>query len=111
MSVILVFRCTQEEHEKRLEAILKRIQEAGGTLSRDKCEFSTKFLGQLVNATGIRADPDKVVAILNMKDPTTVSEVRQFLGDGANQLYKFTPTLAKKVKPLRDLLSKQIQWV
>lgn len=75
---LLVFGCSQEEHDKCLEAVLNRIQEAGDTLNRDKCEFSTtsvKFLGQLVNATGISADPDKVIAILNLKDPTTVSEV------------------------------------
>ena len=110
---VLVFGRTQEEHDKCLEAVLKRIQEAGGTLNRDKCEFATtgvKFLGQLVNAAGIRADPDKVNAILHMKDPTTVSEVRRFLGM-ANQLCKFTPTLAETAKPLRDLLSKQNQWV
>ena len=69
-----------------------------------------KFLGQLVNATGIRTDPDTVNAILNMKDLTTVSEVRRFLGM-ANQRCKFTPTLAETAKPLRDLLSKQNQWV
>ena len=76
---ILVFGRTQEEHDRRLEAVLRRIQEAGGTLNREKCAFSTnsvKFLGQLVNAMGIRADPDKVIAILNMKEPTTISEVR-----------------------------------
>ena len=77
---ILVFGRTQEEHDRRLEAVLKRIQEAGGTLNREKCTFytnSVKFLGQLVNATGIRADPD--IAILNMKEPTTISKVRRFL--------------------------------
>ena len=29
----------------------------------------------------------------------------------ANQLCKFTPTLAEPTKPLRDLLSKQNQWI
>ena len=110
---ILVFGRTQEEHDRRLEAVLTSIEEAGGTLNGEKCEFSTtsvKFLGQLVNVTGIQADPDKVIAILNMKEPTTISEQQRFLGT-ANQLCKFTPTLAEKSKPLRDLLNKQNQWI
>ena len=110
---ILVFGRMQEEHDRHLEAVLRRIQAAESTLNREKCEFSTtsvKFLGQLVNATGIQANPDKVITILNMKEPTTISEVRRFLGM-ANQLCKFTPTLAEKSKPLRDLLSKQNQWI
>lgn len=45
-----------------------------------------------------------------MTPPTNVSEVRSFLGM-MNQLGKFIPHLAKKDKPLRDLLSKQNHWV
>ena len=66
---------TQEEHDKHLEAVSKRIQGAEGTLNRDKCEFATtgvKFLEQLVNAAGIRANPNKVNAILHVKDPTSL---------------------------------------
>ena len=63
-----------------------------------------------MNATGIPADPDKVIAILNTKDPTTISEVKRFMVM-ANQLCKFTPNLAEKTKPLGDLLSKQNQWI
>lgn len=45
-----------------------------------------------------------------MKPPANVSELRRFLGM-INQLSKFSPCLAEKTKPLRDLLSSKIQWV
>ncbi|KAI4900637.1 hypothetical protein NFI96_030637 [Prochilodus magdalenae] len=45
-----------------------------------------------------------------MQEPTTVSEVRSFLGMG-NQLGKFIPQLAQRDKPLRDLLSKKNCWM
>ena len=90
---VLVYGRTQEEHDQRLSAVLERIEQAGGTLNREKCEFSkssVRFLGQMVDATGIRPNPEKVKAIMAMKEPTTVTEVRRFLGM-ANQLGKFSP--------------------
>ncbi|KAJ8387615.1 hypothetical protein AAFF_G00151650 [Aldrovandia affinis] len=55
---------------------LSRLQEAGVTLN-DKCEFSKsriKFLGQIIEASGISADPDKVSAVRAMKEPSNISE-------------------------------------
>ena len=110
---VLVHGRTQEEHDQRLDAALARISNAGVTLNAEKCEFSqgrVKFLGHIVDGTGIQPDPEKVQAIQAMKKPTNTSEVRRFLGM-TNQLAKFGPSLAEKAKPLRDLLSKQNAWV
>ena len=110
---VLVCGATQKEHDERLTAVLERISKAGLTLSSAKCEFnmtSIKFLGQLVDGSGVRCDPDKVQAIRGMKPPTTITELRRFLGM-ANQLSKFSPGLAERTKPLRDLLSSKNTWV
>lgn len=112
MDDILVYGCSQEEHDDRLAVALRQIERAGVTLNKEKCKFSMTsitFLGQLVTATGICPDPQKVKAILELKEPANTSELRRFLGM-ANQMSKFTPELAEKAKPLRDLLSKQNQW-
>lgn len=96
MDDILIFGKIQAEHDQHLEAVLKRIQDANGTLSWPKCEFSkTKltFLGHVIDADGIRADPTKTEAIVKMSPPTNTTELRRFLGM-ANQLGKFTPKLA-----------------
>lgn len=68
-----------------------------------------KFLGQILDGSGVQPDPDKVEAIQAMKAPTNITEVRRFLGM-INQLSKFTPNLAQMPKPLRDLLCKKNQW-
>ena len=110
---VLVHGRTQEEHDQRLDAALARISNAGVTLNAEKCEFSqgrVKFLGHIVDGTGIQPDPEKVQAIQAMKKPTNTSEVRHFLGM-TDQLAKFAPSLAEKAKPLRDLLNKQNAWV
>ena len=112
MDDILVFGKTQDEHDKHLKAVLKQIEEANVTLSPQKCEFSkTKltFLGHIIDADGIRADPEKTKTIVNMSPPTSVSELRRFLGM-ANQLGKFTPNLAQITQPLCELLSKSRNW-
>ena len=110
---ILVYGNTQEEHNTHLLAVLQRIKEAGLTLSKDKCEFNQthiKYLGQVIDKTGVRPHPDKVHAILEMKPSTNTRELRQFLGM-VNQLSKFSPFLADQSKPLRDLLSTKNQWI
>jgi hypothetical protein len=84
---------------------LIRIQEAGITLNSGKCEFSrTKllFLGLLLDENGVQADPAKTTAIVDMKPPAKVTDLRRFLGM-VNQLGKFSKNLAEYSKPLRAL--------
>lgn len=93
MDDVLVFGKDKEEHDERLTQALKKITAAGVTLNPKKCEFGKeqlKSLGHLIDREGIRADPDKITAITEMKAPTHVSELRRFMGM-ANQLGKFSP--------------------
>ena len=95
------------EHDQKLAAVLRQLEDAGVTLNREKCHFSTttlKFLGHIIGPEGIRPDPDKVKAIASMSPPTSTTEVRRFLGM-TNQLSKFSPRLAELSEPLRSLLS------
>ena len=48
-------------------------------------------------------------AILNLRTPMCVGDIRHFLGM-TNLLGKFSRHLADKTKPLRDLLSSKNQW-
>ena len=55
----LVHGKNRAEHDRRLAAVLKRLEEADVTWNRGKCEFaksSVKFLGHIVDAAGIRPD-------------------------------------------------------
>ena len=93
MDDVLIFGATNAEHDQRLMAALSRLEKAGVTLNPSKCKFNCKsvsFLGHVIDKSGIRADPCKTSAILQMKPPNNVSELRRFLGM-ANQLGKFSP--------------------
>lgn len=83
MDEVLVHGKDQNLHDTRLEAVLQKLKETGITLNADKCEFSrnkAKFVGHIIDADGIRADPDKIQAIKDMNPPSNVSDVRRFLG-------------------------------
>lgn len=72
MDDILVHAETQAQHDTRLLAVLKRLEQAGVTLKSGKCEFaqtSVKFLGQIIDGTGVKADPDKVKQAPTWRSP------------------------------------------
>ena len=112
MDDVFIYGKNQEEHDCRVTAVLERLQQENLTLNKDKCKFlvnCVKFLGHVIDGSGIHPDPQKLKAIQMMPTPKSHSEVRRFLGM-ANQLGKFLPSLAEMSKSLRDLLSKNNMW-
>ena len=80
---VIVFSKTPEEHIAQLEAVFKKISDAGLKLKPSKCEFFKKrihYLGHIVSNKGIETDPKKIEAIVNWPGPRAVHEVRKFLG-------------------------------
>ena len=113
MDDVLVHGKTQKDHDERLTLVLSRLQAAGVTLNQEKCKFSqtsVRFLGHVVDHTGIQPDPEKIAAITHVRTPKNVGDIRRFLGM-INQLSKFSPNLAEETQPLRELLSKERAWV
>ena len=104
---MLVYAQTREEHDTRLMDVMKRLSEAEVTLNYDKCVFGVteiKFLGHIINESGIRIDPGRIEAIKKMDRPENISELRSLLGS-VNYLGRFIPNLASKAHPLNELLS------
>ncbi|XP_064462484.1 uncharacterized protein LOC135373169 [Ornithodoros turicata] len=109
---IIVTGCDDNEQKKNLETVLLRLQEYGFVLKEEKCAFlqeEVEYLGQVVSATGFSPSPKKVSAVLNMPEPTNVSEPRAFLGM-VQHYSKFIPGLADLSAPLNKLLRKNKPW-
>ena len=112
MDDVLVFGKDQTEHDKRMKAVLQKIETGGVTLNPSKCEFRRRqlmFLGH-VDEQGIRADPDEVTVITETASPTNISELRRFMVM-VNQLGKFSMNMADLTQPFRQLLSKKSTWL
>lgn len=70
-----------------------------------KCHFSKKslrFLSYIVSDEGIATDPSKIEKIKVFPRPTTVTEIRSFLGI-TGYYRKWVPAYYTKARPLYDL--------
>lgn len=106
---MLIHGKTQKEHDERVRAVLKKLDEAGTTLNPENCKCSkrkVKFAGHVISEDGIKTDPEKVESVQGTATPQNVSDLQRFLGM-VNQLGRFIPHLKEKTKPLRDLLTKK----
>jgi len=63
---VLIYSKNRADHKEHLEIVFKKINDAGMTLKLKKCRFyqdSVKFLGFIINAEGIKPDPEKIAPI------------------------------------------------
>ena len=111
---IVVFGKDGAEHRERLMKVMDRLSECGLTLNASKCQFgvsSLKFLGHVLSSDGVSPDPDKVQSVLRARAPTTVSELKGFLGL-VQFVGRYVPNLATVSAPLWSLTKKSVpfQW-
>jgi len=63
----------------------------------------------VVDREGLRTDPEKVRAILEIPPPTNLATLRRFLGM-VSWYRRFIPNIATVTGPLNDLLKKKNRW-
>jgi hypothetical protein len=91
---------------------MERCRERNLKLNKNKMKFrkrEVKFVGHIISADGLKADPDKVKAVLKMPNPTDTSGVRRFIGF-VTYLSKFLPKLSDICQPLRKRTQKDVAW-
>ncbi|PKI35383.1 hypothetical protein CRG98_044226, partial [Punica granatum] len=103
-----------EDHLVNLKRLFDLLKEYKLRLNPAKSTFgarSGKLLGFVVSERGIEVDPDKVKAIKELPPPSTVREVRGFLGR-LDYIASFIANLTDKCQPLFRLLRKNaaMEW-
>ena len=69
-----------------------------------------KFLGHTISSEGIAVDPSKVQEVIDRKPPTSVHQIRSFLGL-AGYYRRFIPDFSRIAKPMTELLKKGVKFV
>lgn len=109
---ILIHGRTKAEHDERLLSFLKRAEEIGLKLNKEKVQIGqskVKFMGQILTPDGMSPNHSQVEAINNMLAPNNIKELQRFLGV-VNYLGKYIKNLSDITSNLRTLLKKETAW-
>jgi hypothetical protein len=68
-----------------------------------------KYMGHILTANGLKADPEKLDAITQMENPTDVTGVQRLIGT-VNYLARFLPNLSSLCDPLRQLTKNGVEF-
>lgn len=96
-----------------LEELFTTIGKHNLKLNPEKCVFGVqtgKFLGFLLTGRGIEANPDKCVAIMEMRSPINVKEVQR-LTERMIALSRFLSTSGEKGYPYFQFLKKNDHFI
>lgn len=105
---VVVFSSTFQQHLERLELVLGRLTQQGLKLKLEKFHFfqlEVKFLGHVISASGVATDPEKISAVRDWKTPSSVTELRSFLGF-ASYYRRFVEGFARYATSLHILVAK-----
>jgi hypothetical protein len=110
---ILIYSKTEKEHERHLRLVLSALRKNQFYGKLKKCAFwlsEVAFLGHVISQQGIAVDPKNVMAVVEWKRPSSVSEIRSFLG--LAEYYRcFVPNFSSIAKPLTRFLEKGVLFV
>ena len=109
---IIVFSDSWEEHLERLRAVFERLRRADLKLGAAKCHLARRevsFLGYKVTPEGLEPESKHMEAIEKLTPPTSVTEVRSFLGL-VGYYRRFIKRFSDKAAPLNALLHKDKEW-
>ena len=101
-----------EDHDKNLIALLERCSEKNIKLNPKKLQLRKQevpYIGHLLTPDGLKPDPNKVKAILEMPTPTEKQSMQRLLGM-ITYLAKFLTNLSDVTELLRCLLDRDVEW-
>lgn len=104
---IIVVSETFEQHISLLFKVYEKLSYAGLTINFEKSQFfrkELKYLGYIVDEKGLRADPNKIDAVLAFPVPSSKKDVRRFLGT-CSWFRRFIPNFSTIASPLSKLTS------
>jgi hypothetical protein len=105
---VIVDGSDDESLLRNLRAVFQRLSDKDITVNPNKCDLGmtdTEFVGHVVDGDGKRMSAEKIQKVLNFAKPTTVKELRSFLGL-VNYVRDHIRDHSKLVQPLFSMLKK-----
>ncbi|MCO5602428.1 hypothetical protein L7F22_056560 [Adiantum nelumboides] len=105
--------CTYSDralHCQRVEEGLQRLYQYGGQLNPDKCHVAEKevvLLGHVISQEGIKVDPSRVQAILDLPPPNSARQVITFV-QKVRYMSRFIHLLSQIISPLQQLANQEV---
>ena len=102
---LIVFSNNEAEHIKHLDMVYRLLAKNHLYLRLSKCFFCqtrVKYLGWILEAGTLSADPEKIEALKNWPVPETKQELRSFIGF-VNFYRRLIPKCSAMLAPLTDL--------
>jgi hypothetical protein len=81
--LLCISKLSLEDHLKKLEEVSRQLRDAGLKVNAAKLTFfalEIEYLGYILTRDGIKSQSNKVQAILAIKPPTGLKQLRHFLG-------------------------------
>ena len=110
---IIVFSNELLDHLQRLRKIFERLRVANLKLKLTKRKLLQRrvgFLGHVVSGTGIATDPEKIKSVQTWPTPTSLKEVRSFLGL-CSYYRRFVKGFSEIASPLHRLAGKNVPLI
>jgi len=112
MDDILIFTDDHPKMEEYTKRVLQKLHDNDLFLNLDKCVFDiteVEYLGLIIKENEIAMEATKLARIADWPAPTTVKQVRSFLGF-ANFYRRFIGKFADISLPLTALTKKDLTW-
>ena len=81
--LLIISKSSFDDHLTQIETVLSRLQDAGLRVDTAKSFFAEseiEYLEYVLTCKGIKPQPENVSAILVVNPPSTMKELRKFLG-------------------------------
>ena len=110
---VLVYSKTERAHFDHLHWVFSRLQGADLRVNWSKCEWllpEVEYLGYILGNGLLKPDPKKVAAMVEWPTPTSVKEIRSFLGT-VGYYRKFVYRYSFLASPLFELTKEKNPWI
>ena len=109
---IVILGATENMHDRTVIVLCKTARLNNLSLNSKKMQFKPtdyNFFGHRLTPDGIKVDPKKIEAIVQMDPPQNVASLQSFSGM-VNYSKKFSPVLSELSEPFRRLCKSGVKW-